>query len=324
MEVEFLSNMRYSLLASEKQWAEWQKKLGRFWLYCDKAKKAARMQFSPQALSQPKPTLPSPPYSHHPSPPSGASPYLPTHSANSAPNYSRPELQLQPSSRKRSFDGDAEEPASKRISRTPAALTPFPALSQIGRNQSPAPRLPVPKLTIPVNVPMGGNPYMGSNTSHQNLPLLPPLGTRAMATALTPTTQSWTPQLSMPTSTSQPGQHQNLQTSSGYSTPTRRHSPLQELLSYGSSSSPLSATFPSHNPGYISPNVFPHRSSPYKPIRYVNTLLHPPPSASMHPYSININQMQYQPLGKRTDPRTGVVPDYAMHSYHQWANTPRQ
>jgi vacuolar-type H+-ATPase subunit C/Vma6 len=41
MEVEFLSNMRYSLLASAEQWKEWQLKLGKFGDYFERAMKAA-------------------------------------------------------------------------------------------------------------------------------------------------------------------------------------------------------------------------------------------------------------------------------------------
>ena len=41
MEVEFLSNMRYSLLASKEQWKEWHVKLGRFWEYFEQAARVA-------------------------------------------------------------------------------------------------------------------------------------------------------------------------------------------------------------------------------------------------------------------------------------------
>merc|ERR1711977_351288 len=99
-------------------------------------------------------------------------------------------------------------------------------------------------------------------------------GGRAMSTVYAPSTpSSWTP---VPMLT--PSGH----TTSGYSTPSRRHSPhsVQELLSYGSS--PISANFPGHVPGHSSPSIFlQQRSSPYKPVRHVNTLLYPPPSRSM-------------------------------------------
>ena len=57
--------------------------------------------------------------------------------------------------------------------------------------------------------------------------------------------------------------------------------------------------------------AFHHRNSPYKPVRSVNTLLVPPPSASLHNPGASVGQgeMQYQPLGKGARERkVGVVP----------------
>jgi len=337
MEVEFLSNMRYSLLASKEQWQEWQKKLGKFWVYCDRASKAP-LSPSPSTVSSLQPTLPSPPHSMQASPPSMTSMYQ----SSSGPiaynqnwpinNYSAPivsPLSNMPDlnarhSRKRSFDGDADEPAPKRVTRptvpcTTTFTTGMPPLRQD------APRLPVPNLTISTTQPPYNNSYSGATSVSQTVPVLPPLNGRAMATVY-PSTPSWTPQLPLLTPTGPPGQ-QGTHTASpnGYATPSRRQSPhsVHDLLSMGSS--PISTGYPGHNPGHISPSFYlQQRASPYRPVRHVNTLLYPPPSASMHDYSMNMDQMHYQPLGKRHDMRAGVVPDYVSHPpYQQWPTLPQ-
>jgi hypothetical protein len=337
MEVEFLSNMRYSLLASKEQWQEWQKKLGKFWVYCDTASKTPLPQVSSHTIPILNPTLPSPPASMQSSPPSLTHPYpsssVPLNYNQSWPvnNYTAPlpsplpampELECH-SSRKRSYDGDAEEPIAKRVTR-PATTGPALFTSSVPHSRLDAPRLPVPNLTISTSQPMNSN-YSTPTSFSQNVPHLPPLTGRAMSTVY-PSTPSWTPQLPLPmlTPTGPPSQH-GPHSANGYGTPSRRQSPhsVQDLLSLGSS--PVSANFPGHNPGHISPSFFlQQRASPYKPVRHVNTLLYPPPSASMHDYSANVDQMQYQPLGKRNDYRPGVVPDYASHaSYQQWPVLPQ-
>lgn len=328
MEVEFLSNMRYTLLASEAQWKDWQATLGKFWTYCDRASKAPQLHISPRAAAV-DPNLPSPPASMQASPPSHTPSLisgLSSSSTNSShynqqwpvnnyaatlssPLPSMPEHDLR-ATRKRSYDGDAEEPAPKRITR-PSTTVPvnFPQTAPPMRHD--APRLPVPNLTISTSQPMS----TGYNSaSSLNGPVLPPIGGRAMSSVY-PTTPSWTPHLPVLTPTGPPnhGPH----SANGYSTPSRRQSPhsVQELLSLGSS--PISANFP-HNPGHISPSLFlQHRNSPYKPVRHVNTLLYPPPSASMQNFSTNPGQMHYQPLGQRNEYRSGVVPEYASHHPYQ-------
>ncbi|KAG4441260.1 hypothetical protein IFR05_003251 [Cadophora sp. M221] len=319
MEVEFLSNMRYSLLASKEQWAEWQQKLRHIRNYCNRAAEVP-VQVSPQAFSTLHPNLPSPPATQT-SPPTH--PYLPPSSTFmnghqwpinnslppiSSPLSSLPEAEYHGCSKKRSYDGEADEPVAKRVTRPqngPVQYAPsIPPLRQDAR------RLPVPDLTISTSQAMS-NGYSTPTSMAQNAPLLPPLGGRSMSAVYAPATpSSWTP---APMLT--PSGH----ATSGYSTPSRRHSPhsVQELLSYGSS--PISANFPGHNPGHSSPSIFlQQRSSPYKPVRHVNTLLYPPPSASMHDYSINTDQMHYQPLGKRNDYRAGIVPDYSHTPPYQW------
>lgn len=320
MEVEFLSNMKYNLLASEEEWKEWQQKLGKFWSFCDRA-----VKLSPPPLYQP--TLPSPPASMQASPPTQMNQYTSaTGPFNFTPqwpasnnaaqlvspltNVSTPSDQdFRLNARKRSFPEDAEEPVAKRVSRsttsTPSGLGNF--------NMAPRPRLPpVPNLTISTSQAMNG--YNGLTSFSQNAPLLPPLnGSRAMSTVY-PTTPTYPPSISShtPTGSQSSGQvapYQNVNQTLGTSSRQRSpHSAVQDLLA--SVPSPLNASFPG-NSGHISPSVFyQQRNSPYKPIRHVNTLLYPPPSASMHDYAVNTNHMHYQPLGKRHDYRSGVVPDY--------------
>jgi hypothetical protein len=45
----------------------------------------------------------------------------------------------------------------------------------------------------------------------------------------------------------------------------------------------------------------------------------------MHDFSFNANQMHYQPLGKRNDFRSGVVPDYTNPAPYnqQWPVLPQ-
>jgi hypothetical protein len=329
MEVEFLSNMRYSLLASKEQWQEWQEKLSKFWTYCDEASRAPLTHISPQPAPLLQTNLPSPPVSMQASPPSLPSYPSSSGSFTNAQHWSAnpyaaplssplamPEYDQRLYSRKRSYDGEADEPVAKRAAR-PANVGPVPFTNVAAPLRHDAPRLPVPNLTISTSQPMS---YNGVPTLAQNVPLLPPLSGRAMSTVYPSTPSSWTPHHPALTPTGPPSHN-------GYSTPTRRQSPhsVQELLSLGSS--PISAQFPGQNPGHISPSVFlQQRSSPYKPVRHVNTLLYPPPSGAMHDYSANIDQIHYQPLGKRNDYRPGVVPDYASHphsTYQHWPVLPQ-
>ena len=320
MEVEFLSNMRYSLLASKEQWREWQGKLGQFWIYCDEAARAPLPQISPQAHLQP--TLPSPPTSMQASPPSltsgypssTSSPYRPHLSSSSSymvplpsPVHTIPELDLRSSARKRSYDGGSEESAAKRVTRPQATNSNFVPVSAVRHD---LPRLPIPNLTISTNQPM--NSAYNSSGHSDNAPLLPPLSGRPMS-AVYSATPSW-PVLTPTAPSSQHGPP----SAGGFSTPSRRTSPhsVHDLLSLGSS--PISGNFSGHNPGHVSPSCYlQQRNSPYKPIRNVRTLLYPPPSATMHNYSANLDQMHYQPLGRRNEYRSGVVPEYSSHGHYQ-------
>lgn len=127
MEVEFLSNMRYSLFTGEPDWKEWHAKLGRFSSY-------VYMVMHPVVDTSPKntlhaPTLPSPPSSNNASPPfhyvhspnalaqlpAGSFSLRPT-SMNVSPVGPSPDLDYRNYPRKRSYDGDVYEQPSKRAS----------------------------------------------------------------------------------------------------------------------------------------------------------------------------------------------------------------
>ncbi|KAH8811953.1 hypothetical protein F5884DRAFT_750282 [Xylogone sp. PMI_703] len=337
MEVEFLSNMRYSLLASKEQWEEWQQKLGKFWTYCDRAMKAPVTLPSPTGVPNPHSLLPSPPTAMQLSPPHNN-----LYSTNAALNgtftynqqfpattYSAPAISALPpvpnlqqtASRKRSLEDDIVEPPAKRVTRSaPATMVPFQAAPMHMRSD--APRLPVPHLTISTTQALNTSYPAVASFAQSSPSVLPPLGGNRAISSAYPTTPSWTPQLPMltPTAVSQ----QPPLSAGGYGTPTRRQSPhsVQDLLSIGSS--PVSTVFPGYNPGHISPSIFlQQRASPYKPVRHVNALLYPPPSTSMHNYSASIDQMHYQPLGKRNDYRSGIVPDYTSNSTYQWPILPQ-
>lgn len=326
MEVEFLSNMRYNLLASKEQWQEWQGKLGKFWTYCDKA---TRPYPSPLPNFQ---TNLSPPNSTHSSPPSAATLYPPTSYAPnwSSHNYTAPLISPLPAmpdldvrTRKRAYEGDNEDPPAKRerVTRPLPSSGPVPSFAPkdpVIRHDGP--RLPVPNLTISTSQPYTHG-YNGANGYPQHVPLLPPLSGRSMSTVF-PTTPTWTPQLPnpqlpmlTPTGSNSNGSHHNIPNTNGYHTPSRRTSPhsVHDLLSLGSS--PVSANYQQN---YNSPSFYlQQRASPYKPVRHVNTLLYPPPSASMHDYSVmNASQMHYQPLGKRNDYRQGIA--YPSNNQNQW------
>ena len=101
---------------------------------------------------------------------------------------------------------------------------------------------------------------------------------------------------------------------SGYHTPTKKLSPTNTLHP-PYASSPLTEGFPNgvRTPISQSPSIYlQQRPSPYRPIRHVNTLLYPPPSASLHEYHLTPSQMHYQPLGRRNEVRTGIVPEYRV------------
>lgn len=332
MEVEFLSNMRYNLLASKQEWEEWLEKLACFHEYYDQAQ---RVPVSPVLAISPTYNSPLPsPTSTIPPIAVDMLPITPTKMTNLPP------------SRKRSLeDGNSEHPAKRAV---PTGHYAAP-MSSHGMNALPPNRLPVP-LSITTNLQHNLPPphavaqlstpyplatsYVLPATQVPNQISLPPLqpGVRAMSTIY----QQQPPQVTIPTQQNIPAA-----TPAGFPAPTlssqnptsfgpvgRRHSP-GSLTPYASS--PLPEQFGAgsmiHTPIANSPSVYlQHRNSPYRPIRHVNTLLYPPPSASLDQYHMGAplppTQMHYQTLGRRNDVRTGVVPEYLVYNRGQHQTLP--
>ena len=214
MEVEFLSNMRYNLLASKSQWAEWLNKLACFHEYYERAQAteiaiemAARQQRVSTVLSNASsPThrfsspLPSP-TSILPSSMQGSTPSISAlahHNAITTANQSyqpadivspldaRPTLAFT-ASRKRSIENaDLVEPAPKRASRhiaEPSFNSRQSAMDGV--------RLPIPHLTLDTSqIPAQAAPPFTTSANYAQAPVsLPPLGpgVRAMATVFSGT-----------------------------------------------------------------------------------------------------------------------------------------
>ena len=328
MEVEFLSNMRYTLYASEKEWNLWHRKLGRFWDYFDKA---SRPPVESNISTAPTPQMitpypfPSPPQSHHSSPPFSSAPDsngilrpyqpMPLHMVPPIPSpmARMPEVDLRPSGIKRSHDESMQEPAAKRLAQTKPFRAPVTVPSISSSLVTPAvPRLPIPNLSISTSGHLGLHP----GTYSAQLP--PPSSGRSMSTVQSGSLQTPHPN----TTLLNPLTHSS--TSSSSILPPMNDHFRRPYNEYSRTSSPTSTTFPPPNQDLLSPSGYPpQRSSPYKPIRKVNTLLVPPPSASLHNPSQNLGfqNMHYQPLGKPLSERkTGVVPYLPLDS---WQNLPQ-
>ncbi|KAI1075328.1 hypothetical protein F5B20DRAFT_390155 [Whalleya microplaca] len=331
MEVEFLSNMRYGLLTSKEQWEDWLNKLSCYHEYCERAKMEARhRQAQPMTMNIASPSLarytsPLPsPTNILPSTSQGTPSLMAAYSPNPAvqaqtwnPSYhptpsvsplaAKPSLG-HPIVRKRSLEGgDVVEPAPKRLPRqNPVARISSNLATRAAGSDTI--RLPVPHLTLDTSQVAPPVSYPASNYAAQPAVTLPPLGAgvRAMSTVYPTTTTSWTPQGPM-MATCGP-QTPSYVMPSNYGTPTKRHSP-NGLDAFGSS--PLTEPYASHTPISNSPSVYlQQRQSPYKPIRRVHTLLNPPPSIPLSEYHLGSSQMHYQPLGRRNDLRSGIVPEF--------------
>lgn len=342
MEVEFLSNMKYNLFTSERDWARWQELLGKFASFFEKASRPppppppAMAPILPPASSLHLPmALPSPPASNQASPPfladlsrnpgaysNGQHGPMPVPSplgnqldANTA--------SLQPGSRKRSNDDYSTEPPPKRIAGGyPNYTSPqrYSTMSAQPTPTQPVPRLTLPSLSIPTSQPSTSNYSQPPSQGQQ----LPPLNMSARAMAMVypnASSQSLSQQSPAPAGPSMQSQYGS-----------RRQSP------YGSSGAtsptsglPQSATA-LHPTNQISPTYFlQQRNSPYRPVHHVSTLLYPPPSAAIQarPPTVELSRMQYQPLGKPIQ-HSGRLPYVAQNLWldgnqpqemtpiHQW------
>ncbi|KAI1773632.1 hypothetical protein F4818DRAFT_96512 [Hypoxylon cercidicola] len=328
MEVEFLSNMRYGLLTSKEEWEDWLQKLACFHEYCERAAMEARRRNMPSMpMNIPSPThgrytspLPSP-TNILPSTGHGSSSLTAGYSPNSVQNWNAYQAPLSvsplavkpslghPLVRKRSLeDGDMVEPAPKRAPRQPTMTAMMPSNRPIHGGAEPG-RLSVPHLTLDTSQAIPPPVYPSSTYPPQQAVSLPPLGPgmRAMSTVYPTATTAWTPQGPvLATCGSQTPSYPVM--APNYGTPTKRHSPTS-LTPFGSS--PLAEAYGTHTPISNSPLVYlQQRASPYKPVRRVNTLLNPPPSIPLNEYHLGSSQMHYQPLGRRNDLRSGIVPEF--------------
>jgi hypothetical protein len=326
MEVEFLSNMRYSLFTSKQKWEEWHTILGKFGTFFDRASRIpASGTISP--IGPPTPSLavsrdfvPSPPAMQQTSPPTSML-YSPNHSAFSNTPLLQPQAtsaavspigalpELGPIVRKRSADYSAEHPFKRQAHGFAPGpygnAPPIPTLqTPVNRSFEVPPSVnrlpPLPSLSIPA--PQQIQPAHGKSWSE--LPLPAP-GGRSMAMVYPPPVQWQQPNNSTPTSMSGPSFPPTY-------TPTTERSRQMSPYPPSAGSSPVSASYPSTASRQLSPSHFlSQRQSPYRPVRGVHTLLVPPPSTSMHNPAQNIayNQMQYQPLGRpTTERRAGLLP----------------
>jgi hypothetical protein len=338
MEVEFLSNMRYNLYVSEDEWRKWHVKLARFSTYFHQASKAPLMEVAKPALPTTPVTqtfpykLPSPPSPvrrggptpmYQPSLPNPmtVAPYLSHYQAR---HHLEPDHTL--SGKKRILDQSADMPAAKRLMSTtpsthsPIGLSPAPLstytpssnASSLTNNISPTLKLPVPHVTS------------GSAQLSRQHPSLAPLSVppgRAMSTVYPTASTNWsqpvTPIGAMPSS------NMNL-----YANPIPALGELTRSQYASANASPSAGGYGSVTPSrQLSPSYFlTNRNSPYRPVRSVNTLLIPPPSASLHnpPRNIGLDQMRYQPLAKApTEARAGIVPYIHHDAWPQpWTTAP--
>ena len=321
--------MRYTLYASVAEWDDWHVKLGKFSDYYDKA---SRIPSGLRNLSLPTPSytihpnLPSPPVSQNNSPayltnpthanmalphPLSGAPYPPLMLSSSTTQL--PDVTLKPWERKRSLDDSGSEPPPKKMSSAPSVsssttLTP----STLNNSTPPVPRLPMPNLSIST-----GNQQSGYRSSPAQMST--PSG-RAMSTVYPTSTRGSQNGMQLPSIA--PSAYMN-HLASTRGAPTNDYQTRQIPYATGSATpSPTSFNFPQHQhtPSGLSPSGFPApRTSPYKPIRGVNTLLVPPPSGSLHQsQNISYDQMHYQPLGKPISERkTGVLPYTPFDTWSQ-------
>ena len=323
--------MRYNLFVSEEEWKRWHVKLARFSMYFNKTSKAPRIEPAKPAapvtpINQTSPyRLPSPPspprhglvpmyHSSLPNPMSVA-PYL-AHSP--VRHHYEPDHTF--GSRKRSLDASADMPAAKRLmSTTPSSQSPAVPSPTTPAIYTPSSKIPGGTLADTANkvapvlkLPMPNVPSSSAHAPrhHSSLAALSLPPARAMSTVYPNAPNNWsqpvTPVGAMPPTS------MNL-----FANPIPALGDLARDQYASANTSPSTSAYGPVTPSrHLSPSYFlTNRNSPYRPVRNVNTLLIPPPSASLHnpTRSIGLEQMRYQPLGKApTEARAGVVP-YIHH-----------
>ena len=347
MEVEFLSHMKYNLYTSKEEWIDWHKQLSHLWKFFNSV--SPRIQdvqpgqqnsYKPHMLQIPR-SLPSPPSSNNassPPYPTSISPGFPPY-ANGAPTLPQPvpshvspthtiPLLDHPFTRKRSHDEAAHssEPPPKRLynyeayqaSRSSTPSQNLPGQSNASNLSSlPVPHLPVPGHMTRVN---GCAPaaHPASTNLVSNHPL-PPAGIWPSSASSQSVDNRSLPALHVATS--------------GYMDRSRRLTPVNPVSRHASPVAPNYSNTGNGHPAVHnqhSPSVFLHqRTSPYRPVRNISTLLVPPPSGPLRDPLLQLpdEQMYWQPLGRQSVRKTGRVPyDHheawpEAHQYQQWPNT---
>lgn len=342
MEVEFLSNMRYNLYVSKEEWKRWQVKLARFSTYVKRASKAPLIEAAKpvlpvtpitQSLPYKLPSPPSPARHGPPLPmyqpslpnPMTVAPYL----SHSPARHYEPDHSL--GSRKRSLDISGNMPAAKRfMSNTPSGQSPAvhspeslgpyasssststSTLADIANNISPVLKLPMPNVSSSsVQMPR----------QHTSLTPLSVPSVRAMSLVYPHAPNNWSQSVT-PVGTMPPAS-MNL-----YPNPLPALGELPRSQYASANASPSTAGYGTSTPSrQLSPSYFlTNRNSPYRPVRSVNTLLIPPPSASLHnpTRNIGLDQMRYHPLAKApTETKAGVVPYMHQDAWpHPWTTAP--
>ncbi|KAJ6013651.1 hypothetical protein N7540_008242 [Penicillium herquei] len=328
MEVEFLSNIRYDLFASEAEWDRWHTKLGLFADYFNTASMLPIESETPSLRISPPRLQPQSPSSKLPSPPSDK--FRPQSQPNwymPVPGLAYPTPQLGDvagASRKRTRDDENELQPMKRIARPNSNLGLAPARLTIpsnGLNTIPIPTLP-PVLT-PTAAPVAQGPANGNITRLPPPNLNPPPTSNSMPHSIPSTAVSQLPIPSLMGPAYNRSSHwmqpQQMPSAAvppvAYNVPSiselARHHPTQFSVS-SSTVSPAVSAYSVHTPQtHLSPSFFlANRNSPYRPVRSVHTLLIPPPSTSMQQQrSVPFDHMHYQPLSKGSvDRKTGLLP----------------
>lgn len=340
MEVEFLSNVRYNLFISKAKWDQWHAKLGLFANFFDEASRLPRenevnpvtpvLQISPALSSTSQASQLLSPLSKIPSP-SFMPPQFPvdwmnlyaTPTRTISPPRPSSELQISQYSRKRSWDDEIQQHPAKRVAVPTAYPTPAsayvpstasstgpvlpPVLTSVNMNPSvPAVAAPVPRVTRSA-ISLVSNtmlPTIPTAVGPMHLPT-----TRALSAVYNSST-TW-PQPQPSTVVTAPA---SLTFNSALSIPDRGLSHTQQLGTVVGTISPTSSmatySLPASHSNLSPSHFLVNRNSPYRPVRAVNTLLIPPPSASLHqPRNLSMQQMHYRPLGKNPSERcTGVLP----------------
>lgn len=315
MEIEFLSNMKFNLYTSKSQWEEWQGKIEKFLAYYElAAQRAQTIRTSPGHVFQHSnpllPSLPSPPlsetqYSTPTSPVSADMGYAqadhrpPMRLAHNAPVHS-----IHLNSRKR---GREELPPFEH--RTKRVATEAPHMPM--RSQYVPVTAPPMQLEPPVGVSHSG--YQGSQPFY--LPPLPILPSNA------PPSISFYSDWKPPQFTgvpSAPTTHNiNIPTLPPSYRPANEWQPPMSSSTYIPSlavTTPITMPSSACSSRQSSPYGY-NRSSPYRPVREVNTLLIPPPSTPLHIVPSSRQNITYNTLtASRGQTQHGTIP-YLSQSY---------